>query len=109
MLLCRNDNSSQLSVINPESLEVENLCELDGKLSPKLQIRGGICKILKVVKFLIFIYLSILDLLSYVIDCVQQKSQNHFQKIVFIFIVSEKNMCLIYILTEEDLGQSAHQ
>ena len=30
MLLCRNDNSSQLNVINPESLEVENLCELDG-------------------------------------------------------------------------------
>ena len=30
MLLCRNDNSSQLNVINPETLEVENLCELDG-------------------------------------------------------------------------------
>ena len=32
MLLCRKDNSSQLNVINPETLEVEKHCGLDGEL-----------------------------------------------------------------------------
>jgi len=30
ILLCRIDNSSQLCTINTDTLDVENMCEMDG-------------------------------------------------------------------------------